>query len=1313
MKSAGLLGFLALWLVTGVIAAPLPDRNIPFTSLSLEQGLSQVTVNCIFQDSRGFLWFGTQNGLNRYDGYQFTTYLPAQFITSLAEDAKGILWVGTLSNGLNALSLKEGSLSRFAPPDLPATSITALATDPEGNLWVGAGRDGLFLLAPAGGVKAVTPDNITTLSWSHTGRLLVGTLDEGVRVLEPGTNLWTNYQTSPGPVRAVLQDRAGRLWVALAGSGVEMLDLSTGRWTRWRQKSGVLSSDDIRALAEDSKGHLWIGNNQSGIDVLNPSTGEARHYRSQPGDRLSLSDNKVQALKFDSQGVLWVGTNSQGVARSTAGNSRFTMHVNSSTESMANLTSALADAGQGKLYLGTWGAGFFVYDRLTGSYRNWKSVPTDSRTLFNDSIWSIYVDSQSTVWVGTELAGLQTFDPATGQFHRYALPMVPSDGLFSNNGISSIVEADKDHLWLGSVGSGGLIYFNKNGTYERFLHDDSDPGSLVNNNVTSLALEPDGTLWVGTSGGLDRRDTSGRITHYRHDSSDSASLPDDFVISLSYRPDGQLWVGTQIGLSLLDPGTGQFQSFALKKNGVPGMVFGLLPGFNKQVWGTTGSSVFQVEPTGEVRLYGAGDGIRCGEFNVGAALRLASGELFFGGGTGVVSVSTTQQESPLAVPRVWITALRTEDRTLDLLNARPASEPVLSTAEKRLEFQFVGLEMNNPLGVEYAFKLEGFDADWSEPGFQREASYTNLEPGRYLFRVRAANSEGFWSQTGDGFSFEIVPLWWESWWFRGILLLGLVLALALFFRSRMHRLRLEQARSERTAAAEAASRAKGEFLASVSHEVRTPMNAIVGFVGLVLKTDLSPRQKSLLTKIESSANSLLGILNDILDYSKIEAGKMELEVVDFRLEDVLSSAVDLVSLRAEEKRLDLILRLDPRIPVFVKGDPLRLGQVLVNLASNAVKFTPLGTVTLEASLITQAEQRCEILFAVTDTGIGMNPDQVSKLFQPFTQADVSITRRYGGTGLGLSISRLLVEKMGGTLAVESKEGEGSRFLFTITMDEGQSGIEGSHQPLAEDLGSLHNAHVLVVDDNQVNLLVATEWLQSFGLLVDSATDGPAAWASLQAKTYDLAFLDVQMPGMSGYDVAALVRQEPRLTKLPLIALTAFASQSTREECLAAGMNDFLGKPIDVAKLHQLLLTWIAPGDRLRPVAEVPTVDETPSVVPGFPAAVAGVDLPSVLERISGNTKLLRELLLGLAAEYGSAAATIEADWREGNRTLAARRVHNIRGAAGNLSAEAVFATALELEEALLQNRDEVVPDALNHFDAALKALSMAVKVLEG
>jgi signal transduction histidine kinase/HPt (histidine-containing phosphotransfer) domain-containing protein/ActR/RegA family two-component response regulator len=523
---------------------------------------------------------------------------------------------------------------------------------------------------------------------------------------------------------------------------------------------------------------------------------------------------------------------------------------------------------------------------------------------------------------------------------------------------------------------------------------------------------------------------------------------------------------------------------------------------------------------------------------------------------------------------------------------------------------------------------------------------------------------------------------------------------------------LEQKVAERTHALEAANKAKGEFLARMSHEIRTPMNAVIGLSQLTLRTDLDARQRDYLQKVLAAAQALLGIINDILDFSKIEAGKLTLEHIDLDLQSVLNGVVDVVGLRADEKGLALHTSLAPDVPRYLMGDPTRLGQVLLNLVGNAIKFTAEGSVEVSVAVAAPLGSQVRLLFTVRDSGIGLSEADIATLFQPFHQTDGSVTRRFGGTGLGLAITKQLVELMDGRVWVESAPGQGSRFMFELGFDIAATPpvVPDRRQRLApanpglRKTDVIRGARVLLVEDNAINQLVARNFLELDGVVVDIANNGVIGVQKALTGQYALVLMDIQMPEMDGLEATRTIRATPGFETLPIVAMTANAMASDRQSSLDAGMNDHITKPIDKKLLSQTLLQWIKPSD----AKPAPDVSATPSAqdteVTDLPRS-AYLDTASGLQNLGGAVPLYLRLLRQFHAGLAEDAAQLRQAVSNGAQQDARRMAHTIKGTAATLGAHAVAARSAELETALVRHEAAGAAQALEALSGAIQNLA--------
>ena len=1214
--------------------------QVRFDRISLEQGLSQSVVGAILQDHRGFMWFGTQDGLNRYDGYEFRVYkhdpeddcsISDNFITVLLQDRDGGIWVGTNEGGLNRYDPVTECFTRLVEkPDRPEglndDNIQAIFEDREGMLWVGSAAGGLYRFDRKTGVvnryqndpydqDSLSNNNVNSIFEDRFGALWAGSFGGGLNRLDRQTGNFTRFQNdvedssslSNNLVQVIYEDRDGSLWIGTFAGGLNRYDRASQQFDRFvndPKNPDSLGDNNVQAIYQDRQGVLWIGTQSGGLNIYDHVSNRFIKHRNSPLIDTSLSNNDVQAIYEDRAGVLWIGNFGGGLNKFDRSKHKFAHYKNDPNDPNSlseNVIWSILEDRDGDLWIGTNGGGLNHLNRQTRVYSHFRSLITDTNSLSSDVVWTLHQDQFGQIWIGTN-AGLDRLDRQTGHFIHYGL-----------GAVFSIHTDREDGFWIGTFGNGLGQYNPDADQFNFYANDPQDPASLSVNAVAAIHEDADGFLWVGTfNGGLNKFDKqTGQFIRYQNNPDDPASLSHNTVMSIHQDRRGDLWVGTGGGgLNKLDLSSGDFVVYRAK-DGLDNYIYGILEDEQGNLWLSTNNGVLKFDPaTGSSWRYGVKDGLQSREFNKGAYYKSTRGEMFFGGVEGFNAFYPNEVRNNPYIPPIVITEFQLFNEVVSFGVNKVLSKPIEETDSLRLTYQddffafkFAALHFSTPENNQYAYQMEGLDKDWNYVGNRNFASYTNVPPGKYVFRVKGTNGDGVWNETGALLEIVVVPPFWQTTWFRVFAALIVVGAIAGAFALRLQviqaqKRQLEVLVDERTCelqetlvelrkskdAAEAANRAKSVFLANISHELRTPLNAILGFSQLALRSaepqdtqdaDIGDEQYENLQVISRSGEHLLGLINDVLEMSKIEAGRATLNESSFDLRRMLAGLEEMFQLRAEDKGLLLDFDIAPDVPPFVFLDEGKLRQVLMNLLGNAIKFTQEGRVTLRASVVRQdgAGPTIPALhFEVEDTGPGIAAEELETIFDPFTQS-ASGRQAQEGTGLGLSISRRFAELMGGKLTVRSRLGAGSLFLLELPVSPAVA-ENGSELPVERRVLGLAPDQpayrLLVVDDKEVNRALLVKLLTPLGFAVREAANGREAVEIWQAWEPHLIWMDMRMPVMDGYEATRRIKATTKGQATVVVALTASALEEDREIILSEGCDAYMRKPFREHDLFETL-----------------------------------------------------------------------------------------------------------------------------------------------
>ena len=1065
---------------------PLVLENLKFKHLSVEAGLSHSTVNCILQDRKGFMWFGTDDGLNKYDGYSFTTYkhnpddpfsISHNRIWFLFEDSSETLWIGTYGGGLNRFDRDTGKFTRYDASDFQNLTdepeefrniVRYMAENPAGVLWIATYGGGLVKLEIESEVfTSYAPDPadpdfgghewISAMLVDDSGKVWMGTHSEGLDIFDPVTGQTTIFHHDPNNpnslgydwIREIVQDPSGTIWVGTYGGGLDRFDPKTQSFSHYRhnpEDPASLGNDYIWSVYEDPSGLIWIGTDSGGLDAFDPQSGTFKHFRNDPANPNSLSSDRIRSIYQDESGILWVGTRGGGLNKSDLASGRFTLYrgdVTNPQNSSDYQVLSLHEDEYGVLWIGT-SDGLELLDRKTGEWQHYPPETSDPQNQGNLYITAIHEDSSGSVWIGTA-NGVYRYDRQTKSIYR--LPHNPPDpGDVKRDVISSITEDQQGFLWLGTQGRGLSKYDPATGEFT-YYQQTWDPqtgariANTINNNFVQDVLEDTlGRLWIGTQEGLNifNRETEQWLS-VKQNPSNPNSLSHNWVTALYQDSSGILWIGTLSGglnsldltkIEASDPATYPFQHYQQQDGLANDTVMDII-GHGGFLWIGTANGLSKFDPVAEqFKSYHASDGLPINEFSTG--FWSDSGEMFFGGINGFISFNPDQMMDNSYIPPVVLTSLQQNGEEMNTGQApENLSRLTIRWPVNSFEFGFATLSYTQPEKNMHAYMLQGFDKDWNFVGNQRFGRYTNLPGGTYTLRLKGSNNDGVWNEAALSIQVTVVPPFWETGWFRGMIALVLLTSAAAVYRLRVLSLgrrsqdlekqvaartaELENEVKQRTRVEETLRQHEREkaILEERNRLARELHDSVTqSLYGVTLYADAAARllDSGQVPPAVDNLRKLRHTARDALDEMRLLIFELRPPILE---QEGLAAALE-ARLEAVEGRVGLKTQLrlegESQLPPDVQE---RLYRIALEALNNVLKHARASSVTV--SLIKEPQVT---VLKITDDGVGF---------------DLTVAQKSGGMGLQGMKER--AEQIGGQLTVKSEPGLGT----TVQVE-----VKGSH-----------------------------------------------------------------------------------------------------------------------------------------------------------------------------------------------------------------------------------------------------------------------------
>ncbi|HWB26800.1 MAG TPA: two-component regulator propeller domain-containing protein [Chitinophagaceae bacterium] len=1243
--------------------------SYPFSRIDISQGLSHNRITCIHKDHKGFMWFGTIAGLNRYDGYVFKVFthdtqdslsLADNYIEHIYELPGERLFI----QSRDVSSIYNPATEEFTPANsfliqygLPAWPVNCIIKTGE-SFWFLYANGALYKLDDKGKVVHINTNykkasqlnesSITNITAGATNNVLAVFANGTVESINSATNKIVFYTESIQKQLenhnysfSVYADRQNDIWlyVPTMPVGAFYYNSAANRAEKLSKENGRLNNNIISGIVQDDRGRIWIGTDHGGVNLVNKTNLAVDYLKNREDDNTTLSQNVITTLYYDNGGIIWLGTYKRGINYYNENITRFPLykHLLSDKNSLSyDDVNRFVEDDSGNLWIGTNGGGLLYFDRKKNKFTEYKHDSSDINTISNDVIVSLWIDHEKKLWIGSYFGGLDCFDGKNFIHYRHD---DKNPGSLTEDRVWEIYE-DKDlNLWVGTF-SGGLDRFNR--AKKVFYHYPKGPNSVSSNYISCFAEDAQGNLWVGSDAGIDvLQKQTAKFVHF---STANSALINNDIISLLHDKDNNIWIGSRNGLCVFNAKKAGFQCFTTQDGLPDNSILNIIQDNAGKIWVSTPDGLSKITFTNiddaikiKCKNYDEMDGLQSRDFNENAAYKTRAGELVFGGAKGFNIFDPASLKENKYVPPVVFTDFQLFNKSLSvgeqvkkhiiLPEAIAETKKItLNYNENVFSIEFAALSFDNTEKDKYEFKLEGFDKQWLTANAKtRRATYTNLDAGEYVFRVKASNDNELWNNAGASVLITVLPPFWKTtpaYITYALLFMGALFLARKAVINRTHaRFALEQERKE-AHRLHALDMLKIKFFTNVSHEFRTPLSLILTPLDKIIRNTNEPEQKKQLQLIKRNGKRMLNLVNQLLDFRKIEVQELKLNLqqgnVARFIRDISFSFTDI----AETKHIQFNYTSNKEncIALFDTG---KLERILFNLLSNAFKFTPeKGSISVNIAF-TVKDSIVNTEIKVIDTGIGIPPEKYEKIFDRFFQDELPDTILNQGSGIGLAITREFVRLYGGAITVESEVDKGSCFTVVLPLkevtevanctgiklleDEDDEVLDGSNNGALKTHAAKNKTTqkkrpvVLLVEDNEDFLFYLKDNLNEFYHVAD-ATDGKKGWQKVLSEHPDIVVSDVSMPVMDGITLCKKIKADPRTRHIPVIFLTAMADEQAHVTGLETGASDYITKPFNfeimLSRIRNILMeqknlkkAYNKQVEIKSPVVEVQTQDE--------------------------------------------------------------------------------------------------------------------------